>query len=70
ALRLALGKTARYADFDLICADEFELETVPRHEYVAHDGEKTWMDSPFRIRVRRGALNVLVPAESGGRDAG
>ncbi|MBT0777899.1 diacylglycerol kinase family protein [Paracoccus sp. pheM1] len=70
ALRLALGKTARYADFDLICADEFELETVPRHEYVAHDGEKTWMDSPFRIRVRRGALKVLVPADSGGRDAG
>ena len=70
ALRLALGKTARYADFDLICADEFELETVPRHEYVAHDGEKTWMDSPFRIRVRHGALKVLVPAESGGRDAG
>ncbi len=70
ALRLALGKTARYADFDLICADEFELETVPRHEYVAHDGEKTWMDSPFRVRVRHEALRVLVPAESAGRDAG
>ncbi|MDF3854673.1 diacylglycerol kinase family protein [Paracoccus sp. P2] len=70
ALRLALGKSARYADFDLICADDFELETVPRHEYVAHDGEKTWMDSPFRIRVRHDALKVLVPAESGGRDAG
>ncbi|RDW13755.1 diacylglycerol/lipid kinase family protein [Paracoccus thiocyanatus] len=69
ALRLALGKSARYADFDLICAEEFELETVPRHEYVAHDGEKIWMDSPFRIRVRHGALKVLVPAGSGGRDA-
>lgn len=69
ALRLAMGKTARYADFDLICAESFEIETVPRHEYVAHDGEKTWMDSPFAIRVRKGALKVLVPAGSGGRDA-
>ncbi|WP_288950579.1 diacylglycerol kinase family protein [uncultured Paracoccus sp.] len=69
ALRLALGKTARYADFDLICAEEFQIETVPRHEYVAHDGEKTWMDSPFQVRVRHGALKVLVPAESKGQDA-
>lgn len=69
ALRLALGKTARYADFNLVCAEEIALETLPAHEYVAHDGEKTWMDSPFRIRVRKGALKVLVPAGSGGRDA-
>ncbi|SMO74021.1 diacylglycerol/lipid kinase family protein [Paracoccus laeviglucosivorans] len=69
ALRLAMGKTARYHDFDLIAAEEMELETLPKHEYVAHDGEKTWMDSPFRVRVRHHALAVLVPAESQGRDA-
>lgn len=69
ALRLAMGKSARYQDFDLICADDIRIETVPTREYVAHDGEKSWMDSPFQVRVRHGALRVLVPADSGGRDA-
>lgn len=69
ALRLALGKSARYHDFDLISAEEIYLETLPKHEYVAHDGEKVWMDAPFHIRVRHHALAVLVPAESVGRDS-
>ncbi len=69
ALRLAMGKTARYHDFDLISADEMVLETRPRHEYVAHDGEKVWMDSPFHVRVLHRDLAVLVPAGSEGRDA-
>lgn len=64
ALRLAMGKSARYEDFDLIAAEEMELETLPRHEYVAHDGEKTWMDSPFHVRVRRHDLAVLVPGRT------
>ena len=68
ALRLAFGKTARYADFDLICADEMQVSADPPHEYVAHDGEKTWMDSPFDIRVRRNALRVLVPGGTAGQD--
>lgn len=68
ALRLAMGKSARYHDFDLISATEMQLETVPAHEYVAHDGEKVWMDSPFRVRVRHNDLQVLVAQDSGGRD--
>lgn len=69
ALRLAMGKTSRYKDFNLVCAEEIHLETMPAHEYVAHDGEKTWMDSPFTIRVRKGALKVLVPGDASGRDS-
>ncbi|MTH77582.1 diacylglycerol/lipid kinase family protein [Paracoccus aestuariivivens] len=69
ALRLAMGKSARYEDFDLISADRMEIETLPRHEYIAHDGEKMWMDSPFSVRVRHRALAVLVPADSAGRDS-
>ncbi|MDS9466957.1 diacylglycerol kinase family protein [Paracoccus sp. MBLB3053] len=70
ALRLAFGKSARYEDFDMIAADEIELETFPRHEYVAHDGEKLWMDSPFQVRVRKNDLAVLVHADAGGRGKG
>ncbi|KGJ05359.1 diacylglycerol kinase [Paracoccus halophilus] len=68
ALRLAFGKSARYADFDLVCADSMRIEAVPAHEYVAHDGEKTWMDSPFEVRVRHDALKVLVPAQDAVQD--
>ncbi|RCW82892.1 diacylglycerol/lipid kinase family protein [Paracoccus lutimaris] len=68
ALRLAFGKTARYADFDLICADEMRIDAAPAHEYIAHDGEKSWMDSPFEVRVRHDALKVLVPAAGTGQD--
>ena len=68
ALRLAFGKTARYADFDLICADEMRIEAAPAHEYIAHDGEKSWMDSPFQVRVRQNALKVLVPADPAGQN--
>ena len=68
ALRLAFGKTARYADFDLICADEMQIRATPAHEYIAHDGEKTWMDSPFHVRVRHHALKVLVPGKPTGQD--
>lgn len=69
AMRLAMGKSARYQDFDLISAEEIRIDTVPTREYVAHDGEKTWMDSPFHARVRHNALAILVPTDSGGRDA-
>lgn len=68
ALRLAFGKSARYADFDLICADEMQIRATPAHEYIAHDGEKTWMDSPFHVRVRHHALKVLVPGKPTGQD--
>lgn len=68
ALRLAFGKSARYTDFDLICADEMMIEAKPAHEYMAHDGEKTWMDSPFHVRVRHNALKVLVPGDPAGQD--
>ena len=68
ALRLAFGKTARYSDFDLICADDMHIKATPAHEYIAHDGEKTWMDSPFHVRVRHHALKVLVPGKPTGQD--
>lgn len=68
ALRLAFGKSARYRDFDLFSAADMVIETFPAHENVAHDGEKTWMDSPFRIRMRPGALAVLVGPDPQGPD--
>ena len=45
------------------------IETFPARENVAHDGEKTWMESPFHIRMRPGALAVLVGPDPQGPDA-
>ncbi len=63
ALRLAFGRSVRGDDFEMICTDDIEIETRPSRRMVAHDGEKTRMNGPFRLRKRRQALSVLVPAE-------
>lgn len=62
ALRLALGLSTREKDFDLVISDDVQIQTQPNRRLVAHDGEKTRMTGPFRLRVKPGALNVLVPA--------
>lgn len=69
ALRLAVGFSAQDDDFDLIVTDELTIETGKR-QLVAHDGEKTPMHSPFRLRVRRAALRVLLPADGGNKTDG
>lgn len=61
ALRLAVGLGAKDSDFDLILADSLVIETRKRRPLIAHDGEKTRLDSPLDLQVRHGALTVLVP---------
>lgn len=63
AFRLAFGFSAKDSDFDLILTDRLVIETGKRRQLIAHDGEKTRMVSPFRLRVRHGDLKVLVPAD-------
>lgn len=61
ALRLAFGRSARGSDFDLIVTDQITIETRPVRQLVAHDGEKSPMNGPFDIQIRRDGLNVLLP---------
>jgi YegS/Rv2252/BmrU family lipid kinase len=63
ALRLAFGFSARNSDFDLIETDEVTIESRKHRMLVAHDGEKTVMASPFRLRVWHDGLQVLLPAD-------
>lgn len=63
AIRLALGKTAKNSDFELIVTDELVIETRRGQHLVAHDGEKTVMASPFHLRVWKDGLRVLLPAD-------
>ncbi len=64
AFRLAFGKVARGQDFDLLIADDITIETRQPRRLLAFDGEKERMDGPFRLRVHRAALSVLVPGAS------
>jgi diacylglycerol kinase family enzyme len=63
ALRMAVGHSAKDDDFDLILTDELQIETPKRRQLVAHDGEKTQLDSPFRLEVRHDGLRVLLPRD-------
>lgn len=62
ALRLATRTTAKRRDFELLCGDDIVVETAKPQRLVALDGERERMQSPFRFRVRRKSLNVVVPA--------
>jgi diacylglycerol kinase family enzyme len=61
ALRALRGKLGLARDFDVLLADEMEIETHHRRLRVATDGEVTVMQTPLRYRVRPGALTVIVP---------
>ena len=63
ALRMAMGKSAKNDDFDLILTDELTIETPKRRQLIAHDGEKTALESPFRLKVRHDGLKVLLPRD-------
>jgi diacylglycerol kinase family enzyme len=61
ALRAVRGTLAQERDFDVLLADEMEIETRRSRLRVATDGEVTVMQTPLRYRVRPGALTVIVP---------
>jgi diacylglycerol kinase family enzyme len=61
SLRLATGRVRRGTDFEVVVADDVTIDTARRRKIVAFDGEKAWMDAPFRLRVWPGALTVLAP---------
>ncbi|TKW65300.1 MAG: diacylglycerol kinase [Paracoccus denitrificans] len=64
AMRLALGKTSRGEDFDLVIADDFVINTDRPTRHVAHDGERSRVPAPLNLTIRKDALRVLVPAKS------
>lgn len=65
AIRLAFGQSARDEDFELICSERIEIETRPDRRLIARDGEKERMSGPFHLRMRHGALQVILPVERG-----
>ena len=65
ALRLA-GKGMRPdRDFELICGTEIEIETSRSSQLVAMDGERVRLSAPFRFKMHKDALHVIVPEQKG-----
>lgn len=64
-MRAALGKLRGAKDLDALLGREIEVRTKGWRTVVAVDGEVTeGIKRPLRCSVRRGALRVLVPAQS------
>ncbi|PZQ99505.1 MAG: diacylglycerol kinase [Cereibacter sphaeroides] len=61
AFRLAMGRTARGQDFDLVISDDLLIETSHPTRLVAFDGEKARLTGPFHLRMRPGALSIILP---------
>jgi diacylglycerol kinase family enzyme len=64
AVRLALGRVSRGQEFDMLTADDILIETSQPTRLVAFDGEKTRLNSPFRLTMHRAALPVIVPQDA------
>lgn len=62
AFRLALGRVSRGQDFELLTADDILIETPQQRRLIAFDGEKQRVAGPYRLRVHKAALSVIVPA--------
>jgi len=63
AFRLVIGRTARGQDFDLLVADEIQIDSRKPRRLLAFDGEKERVNGPFNLRVRHEALSVIIPAD-------
>ncbi len=62
-LRALLGRVEQAKDFDAFCVQEAHIESSRPRLLVARDGEVEWMDTPLHYRIRRAALQVLVPPD-------
>jgi diacylglycerol kinase family enzyme len=56
------GRLAQERDFDVISAEQLQIDTRHTRLRVATDGEVTVMQTPLRYRIRPGALCVIVPS--------
>ncbi len=64
AIRALFGNLGQAEDFVSLTTDEVSIKTRHKQIRVAMDGEVAMIQSPLNYRIRPGALNVLVPAET------
>lgn len=62
-IRLGLGLAQRGREFELFSGEEITIEIRRRHQLIAIDGERLRLAAPFRLCMKPGGLNVIVPRE-------
>lgn len=62
AIRLAFHKMVPDSDFELLCGSDILVEDRRKRRLVARDGEREQVKGPYRFRLRKNALRVIVPA--------
>lgn len=63
AAALGLGIAKRKTDYEMHCGNDIDLEMPHRSRPVARDGELAKMRGPFKLRIRRKALSLIVPPD-------
>jgi|SRR5579883_92268 len=62
AFKLALGQLEPERDFALHCGSDILVESSKGRRHVICDGERHRLSAPFRFRLRKDALRLIVPA--------
>ena len=62
AIGLVLHRLTSRHDFKLLCGTDIVIEAHRGQHYLALDGERVRIASPFRFRVRQNRLRILAPA--------
>ena len=67
AVAVALGRAAAERNFEVLWGRDIVIESTDRSarskRMIAKDGERERIRGPFRFRVVKNALRVLVPAD-------
>lgn len=68
-IRAIFRRVGNAKTFEALVTPEVTIETRSRHARVSIDGEVMDLSTPLHYRVRRGGLNVVMPAASPGSAA-
>ena len=61
AVWLGLGRASAGTDYEVITSDRFVISARRKRQAVARDGERDVLTAPWDVRLRKGALRVMVP---------
>ncbi|OZB15765.1 MAG: hypothetical protein B7X55_09025 [Rhodobacterales bacterium 34-62-10] len=62
ALKVLKRNVQEDEDYTMLTGRNIVIETFRSKRLVAWDGEKSWMNDPFHLRMLQNDLTVIVPA--------
>ena len=62
AIKVLQRNVQRNEDYTMLTGRDIVIETFRSKRLVAWDGEKSWMNDPFHLKILQDELTVIVPA--------